>query len=46
MCEFSRMTVIFGDANPRFRPDNILHLELDLPERTTEDFDGEMSAKL
>ena len=43
MCEFSRMAVSFGDANPRFRHDNILQLDLDLPERTTEEFDMEMS---
>jgi len=24
MCEFSRMSISFGDANPRYRPDNIL----------------------
>ncbi|KRW98337.1 P-loop containing nucleoside triphosphate hydrolase [Pseudocohnilembus persalinus] len=46
MCEFARMAVSFGDANPRFRHDNILTLDLDLPEGTTEDFTGEPSAKL
>lgn len=43
MCEFSRMAISFGDGNPRFRVDNILQLDLDLPEKTTEDFDGVVS---
>lgn len=29
------MAISLGDDNPRFRPDNILKLDLDLPERTT-----------
>jgi len=37
------MAISFGDGNPRFRVDNILQLDLDLPERTTEDFDGNVS---
>lgn len=32
MSEFSRMAVGFGDLNPRYRFDNILQLDLDLPE--------------
>lgn len=32
MCEFSRMAISFGDNNPRYRYDNILQLDLDLPE--------------
>jgi kinesin family protein 3/17 len=34
------MAINFGDQNPRFRPENILQLDLDLPEPTTEEFDG------
>ncbi len=30
----------------RFRHDNILVLDLDLPERTTEDFDGNLSQRV
>lgn len=45
-CEFSRMAISFGDQNPRFRHENILQMDLDLPERTTEDFTGEVSQKL
>ena len=37
LCEFSRMAIQFGDQNPRFRPENILQLDLEAPERTTED---------
>ena len=29
-----------GDQNPRFKGENILVLELDLPDRTTYDYDG------
>lgn len=33
LCEFSRMTVAFGaEKNPRFKHDNILQLDLDIPE--------------
>jgi len=46
MCEFTRMSINFGEPNPRFRHDNILVLDLDLPERTTEEFDGSPSQKL
>lgn len=35
--EFSRMKVAMGDTSPRFQIDNILDLELDLPDRTTQD---------
>lgn len=31
LCEFARMAISLGDDNPRFRPDNILKLDLDLP---------------
>ena len=46
LCEFARMAINFGDQNPRFRPENILQMDLDLPERTTEEFDGNVSEKL
>jgi kinesin family member 3B len=37
--EFTKSAHAMGDLNPRFRSENILTLELDLPERTTFDFD-------
>ena len=46
VCQFSRMAVSFGDQNPRFRHENILQMDLDLPEQTTEEFTGEVSQKL
>lgn len=46
MCKFSRMAVNFGELNPRYKYDNVLRLDLDLPERTTEEFDGALSAKV
>jgi kinesin family protein 3/17 len=36
--EFSRIKAALGDANPRFRNENIITLELDMPERTTQDY--------
>jgi len=36
--EFSRIKAALGDANPRFRNSNIITLELDMPERTTQDY--------
>ena len=44
--EFSRMAINFGDINPRFRHDNIMQMDLDFPERTTEDFNENISEKL
>jgi hypothetical protein len=35
--EFSRMAILLGDDNPRFKLDNKFKLDLDLPERYTED---------
>ena len=32
--------------NPRYKFDNILQLDLDMPERTTEDYEGQPSAKV
>ena len=29
-----------GDHNPRYKTENILNMELDMPERTTFDFGG------
>ena len=38
--EYARMAKNFGESNPRYKYDNILQLELDMPERTTEDYEG------
>lgn len=37
---FAKMVIAIGEMNPRFKSDNILNLELDMPERTTYDYDG------
>mmetsp|Transcript_17939 Transcript_17939/g.53743 ORF Transcript_17939/g.53743 Transcript_17939/m.53743 type:complete len:766 (-) Transcript_17939:710-3007(-) len=37
---FAKMANAMGDMNPRFRGENILNLELDMPERTTYDYEG------
>ena len=44
--EYSRIAKGLGDMNPRYKFDNILQLDLDMPERTTEDYDGMPSAKI
>ncbi len=44
--EYSRIAKGLGDLNPRYKFDNILQLDLDMPERTTEDYDGMPSAKI
>ena len=44
--EYSRIAKGLGDLNPRYKFDNILQLDLDMPERTTEDYQGEPSAKV
>ena len=36
--EYSRIAKGLGDLNPRYKFDNILQLDLDMPERTTEDY--------
>ena len=36
----ARIRAALGDRNPRYKPDNILDLDLDAPERTTWDLDG------
>lgn len=38
--EFSKLASAMGDMNPRFKSENILNLELDMPERTTYDYEG------
>jgi hypothetical protein len=38
--DFAKAVAAAGDMNPRFRSENILSLELDLPERTTADFEA------
>ena len=44
--EYSRIAKGLGDLNPRYKFDNILQLDLDMPERTTEDYEGIPSAKV
>lgn len=44
--EYSRIAKGLGDLNPRYKFDNILQLDLDMPERTTEDYQGMPSAKV
>lgn len=45
--EYSRIAKGLGDLNPRYKFDNILQLDLDMPERTTEDyFEDVPSAKV
>lgn len=44
--EYARIAQGLGDTNTRFRHDNILNLDLDLPERTTEDYNGFISGKI
>lgn len=38
---FAKMANAIGDMNPRFKSENILNLELDMPERTTYDYEGQ-----
>ena len=35
---YAKLVSAMGDLNPRFKSENILQIELDLPERTTSDF--------
>ncbi|CAE7400049.1 KRP95 [Symbiodinium natans] len=37
--EFARLNRTMGDSNPRYMFDNIVFTDLDLPERTTEDYE-------
>lgn len=39
---FAKAQILQGDLNPRFKSDNILKLVLDMPERTTFDYDEEV----
>jgi len=38
--DFTKVATAMGDLNPRFRSENILSLELDMPERTTFEYSG------
>ena len=44
--EYSRIAKGLGDLNPRYKFENILQLDLDMPERTTEDYQCMPSAKV
>jgi len=37
--EFARIKAALGDQNPRFKSENIIQLELDMPDRTTQDYE-------
>eukprot|EP00742_Colponemidia_sp_Colp-10_P004246 GILJ01004530.1.p1 GENE.GILJ01004530.1~~GILJ01004530.1.p1 ORF type:complete len:795 (-),score=178.48 GILJ01004530.1:126-2510(-) len=36
--EYSRIARAMGDMNPRYRHDNIINMDLDMPDRSTEDY--------
>ena len=42
--DHARVAAALGDLNPRYKSENILGLELDAPERTTWDLDGDPAA--
>lgn len=42
--DFTKVANAMGDLNPRFRSENILSLELDMPERTTFDYNAVLGA--
>jgi kinesin family member 3B len=44
--EYSRIAKGLGDINPRFKFENILDLDLDMPERTTEDYQGMVAERV
>jgi kinesin family protein 3/17 len=44
--EYSRIAKGLGDVNPRFKFENILELDLDMPERTTEDYQGQVAERV
>jgi len=44
--EYSRIAKGLGDINPRYKFENILELDLDMPERTTEDATGQPSERV
>ena len=43
--DYAKMATAQGDHNPRFKSENILNLELDLPERMTFDYEGAVPNK-
>jgi len=45
--EYARLARNLGDTNPRFKPDNIMQLDLDMPpEKFLDEFDGSISQKV
>jgi len=44
--EYARIARNLGEPNPRYRQEDIINMDLDLPERTTEEYDGLMSQKV
>jgi len=38
--EFAKIASAMGDQNPRYKNENIINLDLDMPERTTQDYTG------
>ena len=38
--EYAKIANAMGTMNPRFKSDNVLNLELDMPDRTTFDYEG------
>mmetsp|Transcript_9433 Transcript_9433/g.8185 ORF Transcript_9433/g.8185 Transcript_9433/m.8185 type:complete len:95 (+) Transcript_9433:1902-2186(+) len=44
--EYARVAKSLRDPNPRYRADNVVDLDLDMPERTLEDYDGQVSQKI
>eukprot|EP00741_Cyanophora_paradoxa_P003300 tig00000692_g3207.t1 len=45
VAESARVAAAMGDQNPRYRYENIINLELDMPERTTQDYEGAQGAQ-
>ena len=41
--DYAKIASAMGDQNPRYKSDNILSLKLDMPERTTYDYEGAAS---
>ena len=44
--EYARIARNLGEPNPRYRQEDIINLDLDLPERTTEEYDGLVSQRV
>eukprot|EP00002_Diphylleia_rotans_P004762 TRINITY_DN1366_c0_g1_i3.p1 TRINITY_DN1366_c0_g1~~TRINITY_DN1366_c0_g1_i3.p1 ORF type:complete len:384 (-),score=124.03 TRINITY_DN1366_c0_g1_i3:301-1452(-) len=38
--QYARNATSMGDPNPRFKSENVLHMDLDLPDRTTQDYEN------